>query len=221
MNWISKLNSPGHISQSINNFNNAVEDLKRKRSLVEVSRLIFDAMNNFQTEWAIFNKDKDWREVHNFQQMIIKSLDKEDLKKLLKSSELNNFVSFEPRISNHDTLRRNNHRPDQEIKEDLSKKAREVHKKLFNAFETYLSNHNDDTQERVLKRMAELLYIVRCNIDHGEKTPYGPDLMKKERDKKVCKVVIPLQELLMNLLFDNSNMKLVVYGTLAPGKINH
>ena len=54
MNWISKLNSPGHISQSINNFNNAVEDLKSKRSLVEVSRLIFDAMNNFQTEWGDF-----------------------------------------------------------------------------------------------------------------------------------------------------------------------
>ena len=65
MNWISKLNSPGHISQSINNFNNAVEELKSKRSLVEVSRLIFDAMNNFQTEWAIFNKDKDCNIISN------------------------------------------------------------------------------------------------------------------------------------------------------------
>ena len=221
MNWISKLNTPGHISQAINNFNNAIDDLKNKRSVVEVSRYLFDAMNNVQTELAIFEQNQDWREVQNFQKMFLSSFDDKDLKKLLNSSELNNLISFEPQIMNHDTLRRNNHRPDQEINENLSKKAREVHKKLFNAFAKFLSIHNDETQERVLKKMAELLYIVRSNINHGDKTPYGPDHKQTERNKNVCEIVVPLQILIMNLLFENSDHKLVVYGTLAPGKVNH
>ena len=45
--------------------------------------------------------------------------------------------------------------------------------------------------------------------------------MKKERDEEVCEVVIPLQRLLLNLLFDYPDRKLVAYGTLAPGNVNH
>ncbi len=63
--------------------------------------------------------------------------------------------------------------------------------------------------------------MVRSNIAHGEKTPYGPDLQKAERDSRVCEVLVPLQALVSSLLLDEPDSKLLVYGTLAPGGANH
>jgi hypothetical protein len=72
-------------------------------------------------------------------------------------------------------------------------KASEVHHKLVNAYGELERAGNTEVEERVLRRAAELLYIVRSNISHGEKTPYGPDLAKKEWDESVCAVAIPIQ----------------------------
>ena len=46
-------------------------------------------------------------------------------------------------------------------------------------------------------------------------------LEKAERDKTVSNVVVPVQLLLGNLLLDKPDERLVIYGTLAPGKPNH
>lgn len=79
----------------------------------------------------------------------------------------------------------------------------------------------DEVSERVIKRLAELLYVVRSNIAHGEKIPYGPDLAKKARDEQVCVSVIPLQQLLFDMLLGQPCKKLISYGTLAPGQSDH
>ena len=34
--------------------------------------------------------------------------------------------------------------------------------------------------------LGDLLYVVRCNLDHSEKTPFGPDVTKAKRDFAVC-----------------------------------
>ncbi len=75
-------------------------------------------------------------------------------------------------------------------------------------------------EERILKRTADLLYVVRSNLAHGEKTAFGPDLTKRERDEAVCRIIVPVQALLVDLLLDCPSTKLVVYGTLAPGEAN-
>jgi gamma-glutamylcyclotransferase (GGCT)/AIG2-like uncharacterized protein YtfP len=62
---------------------------------------------------------------------------------------------------------------------------------------------------------------VRSNLAHGEKTPYGPDLAKRDRDEAVCTVINPLQEILIDGLLSSPSRKLVTYGTLAPGQPNH
>lgn len=165
--------------------------------------------------------DQPMGEVKAFQAMILKGLDSKGHRKILDSEELRNIVYFEPQIMDHETLRRHRYRPDQEIGPQLIKKASEKHHKVVNAYKSYKSQHNDEAKERIIKRVSELLYIVRSNIAHGEKTPYGPDLKKKERDEQVCNVVMPFQLLLLNGLFDYPESKLVVYGTLAPGKANH
>lgn len=165
--------------------------------------------------------DQAMGEVKAFQTMILKGLDSEGHINLLDSKEIVDIVSFEPQIMNHDTLRRHRYRPDQEIEPLLVKKASEEHRKVVRAYNSYTSQHNDELKKCVIKRISELLYVVRSNIAHGEKTPYGPDLKKKERDEQVCKVIMPFQRLLLYGLFGYPGRKLVVYGTLAPGKANH
>ena len=189
--------------------------------MVEVSRSLFDALNKIQTEWVLQQNSQTIGEIKAFQTMILKEVGNEGHTTFLKSDEIKNLALFQPPIMNHDTLRRHRYRPDQELDPQLVKKASEEHQRLVNAYTTYLSLMNQENAERVIKRAAELLYIVRSNIAHGEKTPYGPDLKKKERDEEVCKVVMPLQRLLLNVLLDYPDRQLAVYGTLAPGNMNH
>jgi gamma-glutamylcyclotransferase (GGCT)/AIG2-like uncharacterized protein YtfP len=64
--------------------------------------------------------------------------------------------------------------------------------------------------------MADLLYVIRSNIAHGEKTPFGPDREKSARDKIVCRATVPVQEEILDELLDHPSQRLVVYGTLRP-----
>ena len=59
------------------------------------------------------------------------------------------------------------------------------------------------SRTRALTRLADLIFE------------------KAERDKAVSNVVVPVQLLLVNLLLDRPDERLVIYGTLAPGKPNH
>lgn len=221
MGWIRTLKSPGHITEAIIHFNQGIEALGNRISMVEVSRSLFDALNKIQTEWVLHQGSQTMGEVKAFQTMVLKEVSTEGHTTFLKSDEIKNLVSFQTPIMNHDILRRYRYRPDQELDPQLVKRASEEHHKLVNAYETYLSLMNEENGKRVIKKAAELLYIVRSNIAHGEKTPYGPDLKKRERDEEVCKVVMPLQRLLLNVLLDYPDRQLVVYGTLAPGNVNH
>jgi hypothetical protein len=83
-----------------------------------------------------------------------------------------------------------------------------------------LEKKADATTDGVLKRLAEFLFVVRSNIAHGEKIPYGRHLDKARRDEEVSRLVIPVQQVVIDLLFDRPSQKLVAYGTLRPGAPN-
>lgn len=221
MNWMTRLESPGHIVDAISHLNQANEATKAGWTTVEVSRFLFDALNKIQTELSLFESDQSIGEVKAFQSMILKGLDSEGHNIILQSEEIADLVFFKPQIMNHYTLRQHRYRPDQEIEPKLVKKASEEHRKVVTAYNAYRAQKSDEDKKRILERVAELLYIVRSNIAHGEKTPFGPDLKKKIRDENVCEVTIPLQRLILDLLLDYPDRKLFIYGTLAPGKANH
>lgn len=221
MGWISALRNPGHITEAVFHFNQTIDLLQRGSSNVEVSRLLFDALNKIQTEWSTHQNSPEIGEVKSFQTMIIEGLEAGYCDEFLRSDELRNFVFFQPHILNHYTLRRNKYRPDVDIESTLARNASKEHHKLVTAYNEFLINSNEQIEHRVIKRTSELLYVIRSNIAHGEKTPYGPDLKKKERDEKVCSVALPLQLLLINLLLDLPDQKLIIYGTLAPDMPNH
>jgi len=220
MSWISNLKSSGHITEALYHFNQAMAHIDSGQNFVEVARSLFNTMNKIQTEWILHQTESIDGEVNSFKTMINKTLAAKNLSSFLGSQEVRDLVFFEPLIMDHNTLRRNRYRPDQELEPELARKAGRLHHKVVNAYQAYNYERSDENAKRMIKRMAELLYVVRSNIAHGEKTPYGPDLRKRERDEEVCKAVAPIQLLLLNALLDSPQTKLVVYGTLAPGNIN-
>jgi gamma-glutamylcyclotransferase (GGCT)/AIG2-like uncharacterized protein YtfP len=208
----------GHLIGAIVHFNRAREIAEN--SAVEVARTLFNGVNKLQTQWLLHQPEPELGEVKAFQSMILDSLQPEARSDLLRSTEFGAVVAFEPKILNHKVLNRRHYRPGTEIEPRLFSEASEVHRKLNNAFhEVVIGDAAID--ERVIKRTAELLYIVRSNLAHGEKTPYGPDLAKRQRDEAVCTVINPLQEILIDCLLDYPSRKLVAYGTLAPEQPNH
>ena len=78
------------------------------------------------------------------------------------------------------------------------------------------------TAAATLKALGDVLYVVRSNIAHGEKTPsYGPDQSKVRRDRAVGAVVRPVLDDILEAILDFPCRRLATYGTLAPGEPNH
>jgi gamma-glutamylcyclotransferase (GGCT)/AIG2-like uncharacterized protein YtfP len=63
--------------------------------------------------------------------------------------------------------------------------------------------------------------MIRSNIAHGEKTPFGPDLQKSERDADVLVVALPVLDEILARFLEWPCRKLAVYGTLRRGFPNH
>ncbi|UVT15758.1 MAG: gamma-glutamylcyclotransferase [Nitrospira sp.] len=223
MSILAKLKSPGHITEAVIHVNEARNAIESSRSFVEISRGLFDALNKIQTEWLLDHPRQPGEkigEVKTFQ-LMTHGLPPEARTSFLRSSQLGSLVDFEPRVMNHDTLRNGGYRPASEIPVALAKAASKEHQKLVTAYRQLESSRDSETEDRVLKRAAEMLYVVRSNIAHGEKPPYDPNHEKRKRDESVCAIIIPLQLMLIDLLLDRPSTKLVAYGTLAPGKSNH
>jgi gamma-glutamylcyclotransferase (GGCT)/AIG2-like uncharacterized protein YtfP len=220
MSLLSNRQNLGHLVEAVVHFNRARDATSTKSSMVEVARTLFDGLNKLQSEWTFDRPDQEIGEVKSFQSMVLEGLLSEARSELLRSDELQLVLALQPQIMNHDVLRRRGYRPGVDLDAPLIREASEAHRKLLGAF-SELDGAVAHIEDRVLKRLAELLYIVRSSIAHGEKTPYGPDLAKRDRDETVCSAIVPLQEMLFDFLLDHPARKFVVYGTLAPGQPNH
>ncbi len=121
----------------------------------------------------------------------------------------------------HDILKDANYNP-YDIPEDLKKRSTDKHRQLSNAFNRYIENEKSVAFiDPLLKKTGQMLQVIRSNIQHGEKTPKGPDSNKVERDKNVCKITDPLLYLLFSEIFNKPEYRLIVYGTLLPGNVNY
>lgn len=130
------------------------------------------------------------------------------------------FAEFAPHIMNHDTLLKRRYDP-LHITADLRKEASEEHRQLANAFERFSKSPEDlFLKEAVLKKTATLIYVVRSNIAHSEKTPQGPDRAKSHRDREVSELTAKVIADVFDILFERPSKRLAVYGTLAPDKAN-
>ena len=95
------------------------------------------------------------------------------------------------------------------------------HAKLREAFERHhASRHDDGPREVLLKSVAGVVSLVRCNVMHGENPPEGPARGQVERDTKVLRIVGDVVEEFFEHLCALPSRRFAVYGTLAPGEVN-
>ena len=216
--WWQTKSMLGHLQEILAHINYVRTSLLAKKT--EICERLYMALNKTWTAFNDFQGELGRADIKSLTHLLIEGMPDSYIEEFIESRELENLVEFEPHIMNHDILRRRGYRPDIEIDPHLRREATEEHRQLVNAYGNHKENPLDNTKRRLLKKTAQLLYIVRSNIAHGEKTPYGPDLKKAERDENVSSVVIPVLLKLLELIFDKPNQKLIVYGTLAPGAPN-
>lgn len=220
MAFLDEIPSSGHIDEAIAHYNSSLEKAGDNSSKVEICQSLFNCLNKIQTEWLQW-KGLSLRESEGFSKMIQNLLKDNPASTdfFLKSNEFFKFSQLNPPILDHLVLRQGNYRPNQEIPQDLVNKASKQHQNLKLYVTKY--HNNEIAPDEVLRQTSRVLYIVRSNIAHGEKTPYGPDLRKVERDSIVSGVTIPVQFLLIDLLLGKPHQKFVSYGTLGPHGSNH
>jgi hypothetical protein len=205
------------VTESLNQYNIAL-DLQQKRYQDNViCDTLFKGLANLQTEWS---KIKDGQEnkfarergggVAAFIEFILSTLKEKECHIILKSKEFRNFVDFTPLILNQKILLRNDYNHKKEIETEIERKASEKHQKLQNAYKRYKDNKTIENQKIVIKKMADLLFIVRSNITQREKTPFSSYLKKWECDEAVSHVIIPLQLRLFDMLLNYPSEKLIV-----------
>lgn len=222
MSILTSRSGMGHLTEAVIHFNRAADELAAGKPNVGIARTVFDGLNKVQHEWHLDQPPGDRRrEVERFTAMILGELRPEARDVFVCSRELRSLTDFQPQIRDHSTLNRYGYRPDTTIDSGLLSKATAEHRSLRDSFAELQASNTLEAKERVIKQCGALLYVVRSNIAHGEKTPYGPDLLKAERDEAVSAVVVPLLQLLVDLLLDRPSNKLAAYGTLAPSEVNH
>lgn len=192
-------------------------------------RCLFDALNKTWDSFYAFRK-KQGESVANaaersdhadIRDLLLMALEGTQLSQFCRSEHMQRLAVLEPQVMNHDTLRRREYTPSS-ISPELAQEARAEHRQLANAYTRYIVEpENEALRTALLKKTAQLLYIVRSNIAHGEKTPRGPDRKKVQRDRDVCNRVLPVLDQFFQLLFDQPNHRLALYGTLRPGESNH
>ena len=207
----------GHALEAIAHFNHMLDRRELGDSLTEQSRLLFDSLNKLQTDRLAGRAGPRLGEVAGFESLVQDAFGTRDPNELASHRDVLALVELQPQILNHDTLRRHDYNPNRPVSERLRTLASDEHRQLVSA-SADLSGSHVDSAGRFLKKLAQLLYVVRSNVAHGEKTPYGPDLKKRDRDEAVSRVVIPIQVALIDALLGYPSTKLVVYGTFGPGR---
>jgi gamma-glutamylcyclotransferase (GGCT)/AIG2-like uncharacterized protein YtfP len=135
-------------------------------------------------------------------------------KELIDSVEVKTLSTLQPRIMNHFKLRQHKFRYP-----NIPETVREETSYEHTRFTQLISSRFID-YPTALDALISLLYMVRSNNAHGEKTPNGPDLDKRDRDYSVCEVTAPVVDKILRLLLDHPERRLLTYGTLSPGGAN-
>ncbi len=218
MAWWQNSDFRGHLDEVLTHVNEAT-DASKAGSATRMCELYFHALNKLWNAFAQHEREPGRADTPSFISLL-QSMSDDSRSILLRSTVLKDLVDLTPEVLDHSVLKSRGYRPDQEITTPLRRDATEKHRKLRKAHGAFLAERPDSAADSVLKKLAEFLFVVRSNIAHGEKTPYGPDLDKVRRDEEVSALVVPVQKIIIDLFFDQPSQKLVAYGTLRPGGPN-
>lgn len=207
----------GHINTSTDESN----PVNECRQLFDALNKTWDAFHRFRKlnhDPAVEGRTSDNAE---FQDLLTLGINHQQADELAQSTGVFKLVSLSPQVMNHQTLRNGDYDPN-DISPQLANKARKDHRDLVNKHRSYLEDPSrPNSLNALLTKLAELLYVIRSNIAHGEKTVHSPDLAKTRRDADVCRITAPIIRRFFDVLFRSPNNRLAAYGTLRPGQPNH
>jgi gamma-glutamylcyclotransferase (GGCT)/AIG2-like uncharacterized protein YtfP len=186
-----------------------------------VARKLCDGLNRAWNARARLKPDRrpdnDWPLVKG----LIQSLPAGDALAILHSKQLRELVMVEPLILNHrKLLHRGFLGSAAHIPVPVRNEASEAHRRLRSALD-HLSDENSSSQiGEILARLADLLYVIRSNLQHGEKFA-SADPARIARDRVVADRTAAVIELFFDLLFARPSTALAAYGSLSPGGVHH
>ena len=185
------------------------------------ARKFCDALNRAWNARARLSPDERPESDWPLLKALITDLPEEEGRTLLRSPELRELASVDPPILNHrKLLGRGFLGSVDEIPDDVRREAAEAHLKLRRRLEGLPEAPGEEERRSALARVADLLYVIRSNLQHGEKFA-SPDPVRVARDRLVSEKATHVLELFFDLLFARPSTSLVAYGSLAPGGAYH
>lgn len=218
MHWWHDAKLRGHLDGMLAHCNDAL-DSSEWAPETHICDSYFRALNKYWNAFNYYVAELKRGDISSFT-ATLKAMHSESKTSIIDDAAVRDLITLTPPVMNHDALKKGGYIPGQEITDSLRRDATEEHRKSQSAFNDLLANRSEEAVDRMLKRLAELLYVIRSNIAHGEKTPYGPDIQKAERDRLVSAMALPVQKLILDVLLDRPSHRLATYGTLQPGGTN-
>lgn len=139
---------------------------------------------------------------------------------IASSAAVAKLANLTPMVMSMETLHERHYVPS-DIDPAHRKEASDQHGQLYRAWKRFDEGAADSSAQQVVKKVAQLLYVIRSNIHHGEKTMHGPDKQNIERDRLVAVDASAVLDMVLDELLDRPSTRLAVYGTLRPGESNH
>jgi hypothetical protein len=221
--WVTEsLRTVANVISHINGANAQRDDVEFCRKAFDAFNLLWTRLYSFQSRNGQLRPEhlENRGDTASFEELLRVSLGAKEKNRLLQSSHLERLVTLMPRVMDHDILRRQDYDP-LAIPDRLRERASEKHSKLARVYSQWREQHSLQSVEKTVKKLADLLFVIRSNSAHGEKTPRGPDLEKVKRDQEVCHRARPVIERLLRAIFCDPDRRLAVYGTLRRGEPNH
>jgi hypothetical protein len=107
-----------------------------------------------------------------------------------------------------------------EIPEEIRSEAADAHLRLGRRLEELPARPSPEEIHRALVRLADLLYVIRSNLQHGERFA-SADPARVARDRVISERAARVLELFFDLVFARPSTALAAYGSLAPGGEHH
>jgi hypothetical protein len=202
---------------------NLVNDARREALLDEerAARKFSDALNRAWNAHARLSAvpapESDWPLV----KALFTSLAAVDAVRLLRSDELRALAEIDPPVLNHRILLTRGHLGSvADVPDAVKREAAGAHLKLRRRLDNLPAEPSEDELRAALVRVADLLYVIRSNLQHGEKFA-SPDPSRIARDRLVSEKAVNVFDLFFDLLLGQPSHSLVAYGSLAPGGEHH
>ncbi len=195
MSWLHEPAAEGHLREACTHFS----AVPSARTATEACDRYFRGFNRLWNAHAIHQGEPDRADIPAFIAMLC-SLPEEVRASVLRSDAVSRLADLSPPVLDHHRLKKHGYRPGATLEDKLLKKATEQHQELRRALTVFKCTADETTSRKGMKRLAEFLFVVRSNIAHGEKTPYGTDLEKTRRDEEVSAAARSVLALLQRTL---------------------